>query len=92
MENGRPVEAQQVVKNIVSGKGADQVNNGIAQNDVKHEIWDALVPVHIAIPLEITAQIFQWGQLLRCLRLFYQQCTGLSMKELLILRDFLQRP
>ena len=49
------VEAQKVIQGKIPCKNADEVNNGIAKNDIKHQVGNALIAVFVAEPLEISA-------------------------------------
>ena len=58
-ENIGPAEAQQIVEDGVPCKHGDEIHHGVAQSDIEHQVGNALIAVGKAIPLEVTAQIFQ---------------------------------
>ena len=64
MEDGLPVEAQQIIQGVVAGKLAHKVDNGAAHADVEHQVGDALVPVFVAEKIKLSADIFQSSSLL----------------------------
>ena len=61
MEDGLPVKHQKVVKQIVSGHLAHKVHNGSADDDIQHQILDALVAVFVAVKFKLPSQVFQIG-------------------------------
>ena len=82
-ENIGPAEAQQIVENGVPCKHGDEVHHGIAQGDIEHQVGNALIAVGKAIPLKVTAQIFQWVQLLEIIyHPFYQHRGRMSITEI----------
>ena len=55
LKNARPVKAEGAVQKGVAGHLAEQVDHGGADDDVKHQIGDALVPVPEAEKLKFLA-------------------------------------
>ena len=64
MQDAFPVEAENVVKNIVSGHLADQIYNGGSHSDIEHQIGNALITICITETFETCAKIFQIQSLL----------------------------
>ena len=55
LKNARPVKAEGAVEKGVAGHLAEQIDHGGADDDVKHQIGDALVPVLEAEKLKFLA-------------------------------------
>ena len=55
LKNGLPIEAERTVQKHAAGHLAEQVDHGGADDDVKHQIGDALIPVFEAEKLKFFA-------------------------------------
>ena len=55
LQNGVSVKAQRVVKKITGIDLHEQIYHSHADGNDQHQIWDALVAVLVAEPLEISA-------------------------------------
>lgn len=83
MEDRCPVEHQKVIEQIVSGNIAHQINNGVADADIKHQIGNALIAVLIAEQFKFSTEIFQFVSA-PCgkVPLFYQHLAEKSIADL----------
>lgn len=59
MKNCVFIKNKKTIENIVLGHHGHDVHNGAADADVKHQIRNAFVPVGVAKPIELSAEVFQ---------------------------------